>query len=114
MIASEPLSHFIADLLGCLHEVHPTLATFDGVHAHDDLLEDLTRPSIDAESHALSGYLRRLDDIRADGLTGVERLEQRMMRANIRARMFELEEGRTWERTSSSSNMRADRKGTTP
>ena len=98
MIASEPLSHFIDDLLGYLHEVHPTLATFDGVHAHDDLLEDLTRPSIDAESHALSGYLRRLDDIRADGLTGVERLEQRMMRANIRARMFELEEVRTWKR----------------
>src|SRR5262245_39312557 len=43
MIASEPLPHFVDDLLGYLHETHPTLATLDGVHAHDDLLEDLSR-----------------------------------------------------------------------
>ena len=42
MIASEPLPHFIDDLLGYLHEVHPTLATLDGVHTHDDLLEDFS------------------------------------------------------------------------
>jgi len=98
MIASEPLPHFIDDLLGYLHEVHPTLATLDGVHTHDDLLEDFTRPALDAESHALAGYLRRLEEIRPEGLTSVERLEQRMVRDNIRARMFELEDVRTWER----------------
>jgi uncharacterized protein (DUF885 family) len=97
MIASEPLQHFIDDLLGYLHEVHPTLATLDGVHTHDDLLEDFGRSTIDAESHALSGYLRRLDEIRPDGLTPIERLEHRMIRDNVRARMFELEEIRTWE-----------------
>jgi uncharacterized protein (DUF885 family) len=97
MVASEPLPHFIDDLLGYLYEVHPTLATLDGVHTHDDLLEDLGRSAIDAESHALSGYLRRLDEIRSDGLTAIERLEHRMLRANVRARMFELEEIRTWE-----------------
>ena len=98
MIASEPLPHFVDDLLGYLHEVHPTLATLDGVHAHDDLLEDFGRPAIDAESHALSGYLRRLDEIHPEGLTPIERLEHRMLRDNVRARMFELEEIRTWER----------------
>ncbi len=97
MIASEPLQHFIDDLLGYLHEVHPTLATLDGVHTHDDLLEDFGRSTIDAESHALSGYLRRLDEIRPEGLTPIERLEHRMIRDNVRARMFELEEIRTWE-----------------
>jgi len=98
MIASEPLPHFIDDLLGYLHEVHPTMATLDGVHTHDDLLEDFTRPALDAESHALAGYLRRLEEIRPEGLTPVERLEQRMVGDNIRARMFELEDIRTWER----------------
>ena len=43
MIASEPLPHFVDDLLGYLHETHPTHATLDGVHTHDDLLEDVSR-----------------------------------------------------------------------
>ena len=98
MIASEPLPHFVDDLLGYLHETHPTHATLDGVHTHDDLLEDLSRHGIDSEAHALSGYLRRLDEINRDGLTGVERLEHRMLTAHLQARMFDLEAVRPWER----------------
>jgi uncharacterized protein (DUF885 family) len=98
MPAAEPLSHFVDDLLGYLHETHPTLATFDGVHTHDDLLEDLSRPAIEATSHALAGYLRRLEEIDAASLTSTERLEHRMLGAHIRARMFDLEQVRTWEK----------------
>ena len=98
MIASEPLSHFVDDLLGYLHETHPTHATLDGVHTHDDLLEDVSRHGIDSEAHALAGYLRRLREINRDALTGVERLEHRMLTAHLQARMFELEAVRTWER----------------
>src|SRR3954468_5397440 len=98
MIASEPLPHFVDDLLGYLHETHPTHATLDGVHTHDDLLEDVSRHAIDSEAHALSGYLRRLDEIDRGGLTTVERLEHRMLTAQLQARMFELEAVRTWER----------------
>ena len=98
MAASEPLTHFVDDLLAYLHETHPTHATLDGVHTHDDLLEDLSRQGIETETHALSGYLRRLDEIDAGGLTTIERLEHRMLAANVRGRMFELEDVRTWER----------------
>ena len=98
MIASEPLPHFIEDLLGYLRETHPTYATLDGVHTHDDLLEDFSVHAIEGEAHALAGYLRRLDEIDAAGLTPVERLEHRMLNAHIRGRMFELEEVRTWEK----------------
>jgi hypothetical protein len=63
MIASEPLPHFVDDLLGYLHETHPTHATFDGVHIHDDLLEDFSAHAMEGEAHALSGYLRRLDEM---------------------------------------------------
>src|SRR5437660_1213795 len=69
MILSEPLPHFVDDLLSYLHETHPTYATLDGVHSHDDLLEDLSRQAIESQVHALSGYLRRLDEIRHDALT---------------------------------------------
>jgi uncharacterized protein (DUF885 family) len=98
MIASEPLPHFVDDLLGYLHETHPTHATLDGVHTHDDLLEDVSRQAVENETHALAGYLRRLDEIHRDGLTGIERLEHRMLTANLQARMFDIEQVRTWER----------------
>ncbi len=98
MIASEPLPHFVDDLLGYLHETHPTHATLDGVHTYDDLLEDVSRHAIDSEAHALSGYLRRLDEINKDALTEVERLEHRMLTEHLQSRMFELEVVRTWER----------------
>jgi uncharacterized protein (DUF885 family) len=98
MIASEPLPHFVDDLLGYLHETHPTHATLDGVHTHDDLLEDVSRHAIDSEAHALSGYLRRLDEIDREGLTAVEKLEHKMLTSHLQGRMFELEAVRTWER----------------
>jgi uncharacterized protein (DUF885 family) len=98
MIASEPFPHFVDDLLGYLHETHPTYATLDGVHAHDDLLEDLSRHAIEGEAHALAGYLRRLDEIAQEGLTPVERLEHRMLTSNLKGRMFDLEVVRPWER----------------
>jgi len=98
MIASEPLPHFVEDLLGYLYEAHPTLATLDGVHTHDDLLEDLSRQAVESQTRALAGYLRRLDEIRPEALTPTERLEHRMVVSNLRGRMFELEQVRTWER----------------
>jgi uncharacterized protein (DUF885 family) len=68
------------------------------VHTHDDLLEDVSRNGMDSEAHALSGYLRRLDEINRDALTSVERLEHRMLTSHLQGRMFELEVVRTWER----------------
>ena len=99
MIASEPLPHLVDDLLGYLHETHPTYATLDGVHTYDDHLEDLSRHAIESEVHALTGYLRRLDEITQDALTPVERLEHRMLTDHLRSRVFELEVVRTWERS---------------
>jgi hypothetical protein len=98
MNASEPLPHFVDDLLGYLYETHPTHANFDGVHTHDDLLENLSRHGIDSDVHALAGYLRRLENIKPDGLTDTEKLEHRMLGDCLRGRMFELEVVRTWER----------------
>jgi uncharacterized protein (DUF885 family) len=98
MRASEPLPHFVDDLLGYLHETHPTSATLDGVHTHDDLLEDFGAHAMEGEARALSGYLRRLDEIAPEGLIRVERLEKRMLMAHLRGRMLELEHVRTWER----------------
>jgi uncharacterized protein (DUF885 family) len=99
MYSAEPLPHFVDEYLSYLYEINPTTATFDGVHVHDDLLEDFGRPAIDAEIRTLGGFARRLAAIDPARLTDVERLERPALDANIRARIFELEDVRTWERS---------------
>jgi uncharacterized protein (DUF885 family) len=98
MYPSEPFPHFVDDYLAYLYEVLPTQASFDGVHLHDDLLEDLSRPAIDAHVHALSGFGRRLHQIQSAHLSASEQIEHRIVAANIEARMHELETVRTWDR----------------
>ena len=98
MYSAEPLPHFVDEYLAYLYEIHPTSATFDGVHLHDDLLDDFGRQAIDAQIRALGGFARRLAAIDPTRLTDVERLERPAIESNIRARLFELEEIRTWER----------------
>ncbi|HXH05416.1 MAG TPA: DUF885 domain-containing protein [Vicinamibacterales bacterium] len=98
MFSSEPLPHFVDDYLTRLYERHPTSATFDGVHAYDDLLEDWSRPAVDAHVRELNDFGRRLAAIDPAALTPVERLERPVLDANIRARLLELEEVRSWER----------------
>ena len=98
MYPSEPFPHFVDDYLAYLHEVHPTQATLDGSHLHDDLLEDLSRPGIEAHVRTLSGFGRRLHQIDAGTLPPTERIEHPIVAANIEARMFDYEDVRTCER----------------
>jgi uncharacterized protein (DUF885 family) len=98
MHAAEPLPHFVDDYLSFLYEVHPTGATMDGVHVHDDLIEDFRRSAIDTHVSALAGFARRLDSIPVDQLPAKEKIEHEIVSSNIRARQFELEAVRSWER----------------
>jgi hypothetical protein len=99
MYSAEPLPHFVDEYLAWLHETHPTNATFDGIHLHDDLLEDFSRSAIDAQLRDLGGFARRLAAIDPARLTEVERLERPALEASIRARLYELEAVRTWEKS---------------
>ena len=99
MYPSEPFPHFVDDYLAYLYEVHPTQASLDGVHLHDDLLEDLSRSAIEADIRTLSGFGRRLHQIDPSSLSPVEQVDQRIVGASIEARMYELEAIRTWDRS---------------
>lgn len=98
MQAAEPLPHFVDDFLSFLYEVHPTGATMDGVHVHDDLIEDFRRSAIDTHVSALAGFARRLDSIPHEQLPLREQVDHQIVSSNIRARQFELEATRSWER----------------
>ena len=98
MYPSEPFPHFVDDYLAYLHEVFPTQATLDGTHLHDDLLEDLSRPAVEAHVRALSGFSRRLHQIDSGALPPTERIEHPIISSHVEAQMFEYEDVRTWER----------------
>ena len=98
MYTTEPLSHFADEYLDFLYESLPTAASGDGVHTHDDRIEDLSRSAIEAQGRELGGFARRLDRISTRSLTAEEQLERRMLADQIRGRLFELEEVRPWER----------------
>ena len=98
MHTSEPLSHFIDEYREFLYENAPTAASADGVHGHDDRLEDVSRAAIDAQARELGGFARRLDRITTRSLTAEEQLERRMLADHIRGRLYEIEEVRPWER----------------
>lgn len=98
MSSSEPLPHFVDDYLSCLHERHPTAATFDGVHTHDDLLDDFSRAATEAHIRELNDFARRLAAIDPGGLSPIERLEKPVIQSTIGARLFELETIRSRER----------------
>ena len=98
MYPSEPLPHFVDDYLAYLQEVLPTQASLDGVHLHDDVLEDFSRPALDAHLRALSGFSRRLNQIDASLLPATEKVEHPIVAANVESRMYELETVRSWER----------------
>ena len=98
MYPSEPFPHFVDDYLAYLHEALPSHAGLDGVHVHDDLVEDLSRPAIDTHVRALAGFGRRLHQISPDLLSPVERIEHPIVAANIESRMFEHEVIQSWDR----------------
>ena len=94
----EPFPQFVDDYLAYLHEVFPSQASQDGVHLHDDLLEDFSRPAVESHVRALAGFGRRLQQIDPAVLPPRERVDHRIVASNIEARMHDLETVRAWER----------------
>lgn len=97
--SAEPLYRFLDEYLAYQYETCPTAAAADGVHAYDDLIEDFSRPGIDAQIRELGGWVRRLDGITASTLTNEEKLDRRRLSDGIRARLFALEEVAAWRRS---------------
>jgi uncharacterized protein (DUF885 family) len=98
MYPSEPFPHFVDDYLAYLYEVLPSQASGDGVHLHDDLLEDFSRSAVDTHLRALAGFARRLRQIDPSGLPPSEQIEHPIVSADIEARIHQLETERSWER----------------
>lgn len=98
MRSAESLPHFAADYLAWRHEAQPTHATFDGVHLHDDLLEDFSRAALDRQVRDLNGFARRLAAMSVESMAVVDRADHDALTSSVQSRLLELEVVRTWER----------------
>ena len=96
---SEPFPHFVDDVLAYLYETLPGRASLDGLHLHDDLLEDFSRQGVDTHARTLAGFSRRVSQIDRDGLSESERIDHRILSASLDAHIFDLERVRGWERS---------------
>lgn len=99
MDSLESVQHFVDDYLGYLHELRPTAASFDGVHAFDDHVEDFTRAALDWQTRELGGFARRLSAIRPDALSLDDWLDCATLEQDVHARLLELEQVRPHERS---------------
>lgn len=99
MHPSEPFPHFVEDYLAHLQEFLPGQASEDGIHLHDDLLEDFSRSAVELHVRALAGFGRRLQHIDETLLQPSERIDRRILVADIESRIYEFETGRGWQRT---------------
>ena len=99
MYSAEPLPHFVDEYLGtCTRSIQPTRRST--VSTCTTICSRISsRPAVDAQVRELGAFARRLAAIDPARLTDVERLERPALDANIRARLFELEAVRTWERS---------------
>jgi uncharacterized protein (DUF885 family) len=98
MDSLESVQHFVDDYLRYLYEIRPTAASFDGVHALDDHVEDFSRAALDRELRELGGFARRLASIRPDALSVGDRIDRTTLELDVQARLLELEQVRWHER----------------
>lgn len=77
---------------------HPSIAAGNGMHDHDDTLDDFTAGGIKAEIAALKADAARLRAFSANALTPDERVDQRILLGVIDGWLLEQETVQNWRR----------------
>jgi len=77
---------------------HPSIAAGNGIHVHDDRLEDFSATSVAAEIAWLRETRRQLDAIDASRLTADEAVDHRILRGIVDGWLLDLDTVRTWTR----------------
>src|SRR5882762_6737098 len=77
---------------------HPSIAAGNGLHAHDDALEDFSAEAIAAEVTRQREYRSRLDAIDPAPLSADERVDRRILLGVVDGWLLDLDAVRTWTR----------------
>jgi uncharacterized protein (DUF885 family) len=96
-------AHFRASI-----ERHPVAATYLGIHAWDDRLDDPSRDRVLAEIAADRRHLATIEALDPAGLSPDARFERDLELHHLRLTLFEAERVRTWERRSQGASTIGD------
>jgi hypothetical protein len=91
-------SRFVDRYLDDFARRHPSIAAGNGIHAHDDLLEDMSAEAVRAEIAALKRDRATLRAFDAARLTPDERVDQRILDGIIDGWLLEQETLQNWRR----------------
>ncbi len=89
---------FVDAFLAHFAERHPSIAAGNGLHLHDDRLEDFSALAIMAEVEQWKGLRARLAAIPVEPLTPDERVDHRIVAGLIDGWLLELEANRNWQK----------------
>ena len=96
--APERFEVFVDAFLAHFAERHPSIAAGNGLHLHDDRLEDFSALAIMAEVEAWKGLRTRLAAIPVEPLTPDQRVDHRIAAGLIDGWLLELEANRNWQK----------------
>ena len=91
-------SSLVEGYLAWHYAAHPVRATYDGVHDHDDRLQDLSAASLTSEIATLRRWLDRTRAVDRRLLSRDAAVDHEVLEASIRAGLVDLDEVRSWER----------------
>jgi uncharacterized protein (DUF885 family) len=77
---------------------HPSIAAGNGLHAHDDTLEDFSAAAIASEIEWLHAMRGRVDAIDGAALPADRRVDRRILQGIIDGWLLDLDRVRTWSR----------------
>jgi uncharacterized protein (DUF885 family) len=98
-VAKPPaFASLIDDYLEQFSRRHPSIAAGNGLHAHDDALEDFSPAAIASEVAWLRGVRRDLDAFDPASLTPDERVDRRILQGVVDGWVLDLDTVRTWTR----------------
>ena len=93
-----PFRRFVDVYLDRFARYHPSIAAGNGIHVHDDRLEDFSPSSIAAEIVWLRETRRQLDTFDLARLTPDERVDHRILLGIVDGWLLDLDTVRTWTR----------------
>jgi uncharacterized protein (DUF885 family) len=89
---------FVDDYLDQFSRRHPSIASGNGLHAHDGLLEDFSSAAIAAEVDWLRSTRSRLDAMETGPLSADERVDRKILQGIVDGWLLDLATVRTWTR----------------
>jgi len=77
---------------------HPSIAAGNGIHTHDDALEDFSAPAVKTEIEWLTAFRSRLDRLNPASLSVEDRVDRRILLGIVDGWLLDLDGVRTWTR----------------